>query len=276
MIWSSRLFTVRPTLARSLEPVAGAGVEHRPRAQAPAASGVGNAAVAHREERRGELCVVPGQAGVEFAAPVVGVEAVALVLAGVVVGLLVVVGQHQGVAEGRGEGAVVTGAPADVAAQVDAAGALLGRVDGIDVDLVQAIRVDAGVAGVAFDPRQGVAALRRVRIEPAATAGRLVAQQFVRIEGGQQVIDLDVVVVGGKVEPARRRPDEAVAPVAPALGLQVGRAALHVVDPAVLAGAVDAFLATVVVLLRRVVAVGVGLVDVVQVRRAEAGAVAAA
>ena len=54
-----------------IELVAGAGVEHRPGRQTPVTRAVGHRTIANAHQRRRGFLIIPGQAGVDLAAPVV-------------------------------------------------------------------------------------------------------------------------------------------------------------------------------------------------------------
>ena len=136
--------------------------------------------------------------------------------------------------------------------------------------------VEAAIAG-AGDPADRIHAGRRRRVRVAQTAGRLVAQDGAHIHVLHLVAHVDVEPVHRQVQPHRRRPHEASAP----------RGAGFRIQPAVaLAGAdqvlfvVRAVIAT--VHRAGVIVVGTGFVvaragiHVMQVRRAEGGAVGAA
>src|SRR5471032_885215 len=251
-----------------------AGVEGGPGRQAPVAGAIGHAAVPDAGQGGGKALVIPGQAGVDLAAPVVVVGAAAQVLGLRLIRFLEVVGQHQAVADHRAERAVLACAPADIALEVQAAGAFAGGVDGIDIHLLQLVRIDRRVAGITLHTRQHIGAGGGV--EQAIAALVFLLQQAVDVNGGQQVLDLHAPEVSRHVELMRGRPDNPISPGFTALRLKVRRAALGVVNAPAITGAFKAFAATVVVDLVRFVAFAVGLIEVIKVRRAKAGAVTAA
>src|SRR6185437_13798527 len=258
-----------------------AGVVGHVRCDAATAIGLGQRAETVAIQRRGPVALVPGDAAIGLAAPLVVIQRIADVAHFVIGELLVLMLQHQGVGQARGEAAIATRIEAPVALQVDAAHRLRCRIDRVDQYAGHLVRLHGGSGGVADHPRKRVLAQRRADVARFAAEGAaqpaigLITQDAAGVEAGHFVVDADVVVVGAEIQPGQWRPDHAEAIRLGRLGLQLRVGAVAVVDRQAVVVAVVIRLAggaaAPVVGHAGVVATGLGGEHIVHVRRTEAG-----
>ncbi len=159
---------------------------------------------------------------------------------------------------------------ADVRRDIDARGRFLRDVDRVDDDVTD-------VAGaVAHNARNSVDAGRRRRVLVAQAAFGFVAQDRIDVQVFDFARHVDLEVVGRDVEHARRRPDEAGIERLARFGLQrLGATGLHLEARVVAVAGIGFGVGAQALIIVGIAAFDItyALIDVVEVRRPEAGAV---